>query len=99
MFGNRRRAEKDVAEAGAQEEDHVFSFDPVQARLQGEHRVELGLLDQRELDQQRAELAVVLRLPLEGGVESRPRHEAGASEELAKPEVGRISGAVFQERR
>ena len=76
LLGHRGGAEQDVAQARAQEQNHVFGLRLVQARLQGQHRVELGLVDQAELDQQRAELAVVLDLALERGVE-RARARAG----------------------
>jgi hypothetical protein len=96
VLGNRRRAEQDVAEPGAQEKDHIFGRGLVQAGLQREHRVELGLLDQAELDQQRAELAVVLGLVLKRGVEARARHQPRSGQELAKAEVGGRFGSFGQ---
>ena len=66
------------------------------ARVQREHGVQLGLLEQAELDQQGAELAVVLRLALERGVEPCARDQAGARQELAKAVIGWVSGLFRQ---
>jgi hypothetical protein len=76
-----------VAQARAQKQDHVLGGGLVQARLQGEHGIELGFVDQAELDQQRAELAVVGGLPGERVIEARPRHQPGARQQLAEAQV------------
>ena len=100
LFGHRRRAEQDVAQARAQEQDHVLGRGLVQARLQGEHRIELGLFDQAELDQQRAELAVVRGLPGERGVEARARQQAGAGRAARRGGSRAVScGCVSPKRR
>ena len=79
--------------------DHVLGGGVVQARLQRQHGVELGLVQHAELDQQRAELAVVLRLPQEHRVQARARQQACAGEELPKAEIGDGYGAFSQARR
>jgi hypothetical protein len=96
VLGHRGGAEQDVAQARAQEKNHIFGRGLVQDRLQRKHRVELGFLDQAELDQQRAELAVVLHLPRQGGVEPRARQESRAGQKLSQAVIGRCFGSFRQ---
>jgi hypothetical protein len=81
----------------AQEQNHIFGRGLVQAGLQGEDGVELGLVDQLQLDQQRAELAVVRGLPGERGVEPRAGHQAGTGEQLAEAQIRRSFVVAFRQ--
>jgi len=96
LLVDRRGREQDVAEARAQEQDHVFGRRLGQARLQGEHAVKLGLVDQPELEEQRAQLAVVRHLAREHGVEPRARHQPGPGEQLAEAQVSFRFGSFRQ---
>jgi hypothetical protein len=76
------------------EKDHVLGVGVAQARLQREHRVELGLRDQAHVDEQRAELAALLRLHGERRIEAHEREQARARQELAEAEIS--GGLVCQ---